>query len=82
MIGAGDNSNNGRRFQPADFATSYRKCRYSARRDAPGILVGITAFVSMAQTFLSAAVRDFRHAFPDLMGEILASDARLYLLVG
>jgi DNA-binding transcriptional LysR family regulator len=44
--------------------------------------IRITAFVAVAQTFLSAAVRDFRRAFPDIMVEIVASEARLDLLAG
>lgn len=44
--------------------------------------IRVTTFVAMAQTFLSAAVRDFRRAFPDIMVEVVATEARLDPLAG
>lgn len=44
--------------------------------------IRFTTFVGVSQTFLSAAIRDFRLAYPDIMVEVVATEARLDLMAG
>ncbi len=44
--------------------------------------IRFTTFAAPGQTFILAAVRDFRRAFPDITVEVVATEARLDLLKG
>jgi DNA-binding transcriptional LysR family regulator len=44
--------------------------------------IRFTTFVTATQTFLPGAIRDFRLAYPDIMVEVAANEARLDLLAG
>ncbi len=56
----------------------------SARQQQRAIAgqIRFTTFVAPGQTFIAAAVRDFRLAFPDIAVEIVATEERLDLLKG
>ncbi|MBI1417874.1 MAG: LysR family transcriptional regulator [Limimaricola sp.] len=51
------------------------------RRDLAG-RIRFTTFVTSGQSFIAAAVRDFRRAFPDITVEIVATEGRQELLKG